>query len=237
MHEIEAAKETLRIAGWEWVHDPHLPEHLIRHAPGSLTVGSKFSAAAWQDLPAIQQRAEEEAILTLARQAVHGLPMRAEIKIPYPSAGSAGVVPISACADLPVLGSAKIVRDPGSLYEQVLDVCVIDPAAEFPGAHQILAPAGAIWDTRTLGLYTIFPGEASRPFPRAEQAETDPETHAANVAFWHSHIFLATPQEVIGALEASVASGDPSMETKAAVTAEISRMQALIFPRKPVRRY
>lgn len=225
------ALQILKDAGWTWTHDPDLREHLTRHAPGSLTVGSKFSDAAWSDIDSIQRDAETRAVIALAQKLSNGDPMRVEIEIPYPDAGTQGVISHQDCDSLPILTRTRIVRDPGTLYEQPIDVAVIDPTAAFPPAHQILAPAGALWDTRNLGFYTLFPGSAARPFPKDEQADSDPEFHAGNILFWSTHIFIATPNEVVEALQKSVDSfntlgADRAQEMNACII-EMNRIQAL----------
>lgn len=216
----------------------------MRHAPGSLTVGSKFSEAAWGDIDAIQRNAETRAVIALAEKAAKGEPMRVEIELSYPGAGTQGVIPYQDCNHLPILTRTRIVRDPGTLYEQTIDVAVIAPDAPFPPAHQILAPAGVLRDTRNLGLYTLFPGSAARPFPKEDQAQSDPAFHAANVLFWQTHVFIATPNEVLDALEKSLDSlrslGDDRAQEMHATTLEISRTQAYVDTpqlKVPSRRY
>lgn len=231
MTDRQNALEQLRQAGWEWVHDPDLRAHLDRHRPGSFTVGSKFSPEAWLDVEAIHEQAETRAIIGLAEKLARGEALRVEVILPYEGAGTQGVASVEECDQLPVLTRTRIVRDPGTIYEQALEVLVLDKGQPFPQINQFLAPAGVLGQTKTLGLYTLFPGQASRPFPRAEQAESDPEAYQANVAFWGSHFFLATADEVLCALDAGLRglkeSGNASEEKVLYHDQEIRRITAL----------
>jgi hypothetical protein len=241
MNNREHALDALRQAGFEWVHDPDLRAHLDRHRPGSLTVGSKFSPKAWLDIDAIHEQAETQAIIALAQALERGGPLRVEVLLPYEDAGTQGIASTRECSQLPALTRTRIVRDPGTIYEKSLEVVVLDKQHPFPATHQIIAPAGVMGETKTVGLYTLFPGGASRPFPRAEQAQTDPQFHQANVAFWEDHFFLATPEEALCALDASLQalkhSGNASEESVLYHDREIRRIAALAaqVPRTPSR--
>lgn len=234
MNDRARALEQLRQAGFEWVHDPDLRAHLDRHRPGSLTVGSKFSHKAWLDIDSIHDQAETHAIIALADKLNSGQPLRVEVLLPYEEAGTQCIASTRECEQLPALTRTRIVRDPGSIYEQSLEVVVLDKQHPFPSTHQITAPAGVLGQTQTVGLYTLFPGGTSRPFTRAEQADTDPEFHQANVVFWEDHFFLATPEEALCALDTGLRtlkqSGNASEESMLYYDREISRITALATP-------
>lgn len=203
---VAQALAALQSAGYAWVseNDTQLREHLARHAPGSFTVGSKFSQQAWQDLDHWHKVATDLCIVALAKALEEGRPLRVEVNIPYDQAGSDGVASSLVCAGLSISTRSRIVRDPGTPYEQEIEVVVLGDDQELPPARQFIVPAGTIWETKNLGLYTLFPGNASRPFPRDDQAKEDPDFHQANVRFWQDHFFLARPQEVIHALQAGL---------------------------------
>lgn len=229
-HDVAQAINTLEAAGYTWKHgDDELREHLARHAPDSLTVGSKFSPAAWARLEDIHQQASDMAVVALAKALNTGQPLLVEITIPDPEAGTEGVAGSATCAGLSTLTRTQVLRDPGTVYEQLVNVVVLATGQEFPRARQFLAPAGVLWDSKQMGLYTLFPGSASRPFPRAEQARTAPEVHQANVAFWAEHAFLATPEQALHALRESV--GAMQTTSKSIIHAqqeELARVSALV---------
>lgn len=235
--QVSQALAELQSAGYQWVseNDQELREHLARHAPDSATVGSKFSEHAWARLDALHRQASDLCIVALAQALRDGKPLRVEIHIPYDNAGTEGVASSLVCATLSTLTRSRIVRDPGTVYEQDLEVVVLDDEQPFPAANQFIAPAGILWDTKNLGLYTLFPGSASRPFPREEQALADPEAHEANVVFWQHHFFLARPVEVIHALQVGQeklqAMEQPPIEAVEYHEQEIARLRALSSPR------
>lgn len=234
--QVSNALAELEAAGYHWMRegDEELREHLARHAPDSATVGSKFSPQAWAELDDLHRKASDLCVVALALALREGKPLRVEIHIPHENAGTEGVASSLVCAALSTLTRSRIVRDPGTVYEQDLEVVVLAEDQTFPAAKQFIAPAGVLWDTKNLGLYTLFPGAASRPFPREDQAQTDPDLHQANVAFWQNHFFLAKPSEVIHALRVGLeklqAMEHPSLEAMEYHEQEIARLRSLCQP-------
>ena len=208
--DVQQALETITGAGYEWAASDgeEIKTHLGRHAPTqvdqNLTVGSKFSAGAWEDMQSITQLANDLCMIELAKCITEGKPMRAEIALAYPNAGIDGVANNMARSRLQILTETKIVRDPGTPYEQEVAVSVVSPDQALPSCDKISIIGGAYGPTKKLGLYTIFPGEAGKPFPKEQDREKDPEGYAANRAYWIMNRFVATPQEALHALDVSV---------------------------------
>ena len=115
-------------------------------------------------------------------------------------------------------------------YFNTLTPLLSTPDQPLPKARTVLAPAGELFDTKTLGLYTLFPGHSARPFPRAEMKLTDPESYAKDVAFWEDHRFIAHAKQVVAALaqalEPDKAQG-LSVEHRAMAQAELERVRQL----------
>lgn len=231
--EISQAIAELAAAGYAWKQDGdgQIREHLARHSPGNLTVGSKFSHAAWDRLDEIYQHACDRAVVALAEALRRSNPLRVEIILPGSDAGTEGVASNQVCDELSTLTRTRLVRDPGTVYEQIVDAVVLTSEQAFPSANQFIAPAGVLWDTKDLGLYTLFPGSASRPFPRDEQSLSDPIFHQANVDFWNTHTFLATPEQAIHALVQAIQAMEGCAEKRALVAfqqEELARVRDLV---------
>ena len=166
-------------------------EHVARHAPDALTLGSKFSQAAWESLPhliSLNQKVLEEKV----RQALEENLTSISLTIHLENAGKGGVLPITNWEDQPLV---SVLRDPGGPYERWVDVRVLQ-AHQRPVVNEVSLIAGKL-NEEHIGMITAYPSSSSRPFPNEEHRHTNSEFYAECVSFWKHHQFVGEVNEIL----------------------------------------
>lgn len=166
-------------------------EHVARHAPHALTLGSKFSQDAWEALPDLilsnQKLLEEKVRLALEEKLTS-----VSLTLHLDNAGKGGVLPIAHWEDQPLI---SVLRDPGGPYERWVDVRLLQ-AHQRPVVNEVSLIAGKLDETH-IGMITAYPSSASRPFPNEAHQHTNPEFYAECVGFWKHHQFVGEAGEIL----------------------------------------
>jgi len=198
---VNKASSVIHSAGFRWVEDRQKsPDHLANHAPQSLVFGSKFSEKTWENLDDILKCLTAHAQIGLAEKIISKSKLETEIILPYKDAGTRGTLCLSELSDINIHARLALVRDPNAKQKQTVNVAVIDREAR-PLAHSIFCAAGQYGRSKTLGMYTVFPGDISCPLPSQSMKRLDPARFQESEKYWSDRVFLATPEEVINTLK------------------------------------
>jgi len=162
--------------------------HIERHFSGSLTAGSKFYSDA-QEI--VTKRAEQELKnafgVALQQSKEVG---RVVLTLKYDR-------PIGTDALVDLAGQSedklhRLVRDSGTSYEAIFTAVEMNQQ-EIPKTSIVTIIAGPYGQTGKWGIYTIYPGREAPPFPSEKQSA---EVREANIAYWKTHGFYATREEI-----------------------------------------
>lgn len=216
---------------WIWKDQPKdWTEHVTRHSPDALTIGSKFSHQAWENLDRLVV-IHQESLIRKVQEALEQQLTTAQLLVSLPHAGKAGVVPISQLDDSPVV---RVLRDPGGPYQQWVEVSVVREE-ERPILHEIILVAGQLTKTQ-IGMVTAYPSSAARPFPHTDMLQTNPEFYAECVGFWKHHRFVAEPTELLFSAQLMRSKGQEHGQVEWIQGADNIEMALSIFPGQPQRK-
>ena len=229
---VASAEAAIAAAGFSWqpTSGPELVRHLARHAPGSLTIGSKFSDEVWARFEEISSCMEARAKIALASRIEKAEPLRVEITMPFKNAGTEGVVSLDdAVNSIKTCRRLNVTRDAGTPHEQTIDVAVLASGEQSMAADRIVYVAGAYGDTKKIGLYTMFPGDPGCPFPTESLAKRDPDAYKISEKYWASHVFVGTAEEVQATLKDNLAALPPGedMPARVNIRREMKEMECL----------